>query len=44
MPNNPLVNKKYLLEKFQVRAGWTYAALTEVLHNTATSPMLFLCL
>jgi len=29
----PLVNKKYLLEKFQGKGGWTYAAIPEVLQN-----------
>lgn len=33
MPNNPLVNKEYLLEKYPGKGGWTYAALPEVLQD-----------
>lgn len=29
----PLVNKKYLLEKFQGKGGWTYARIPEVLQD-----------
>ncbi len=29
----PLVNKKYLLEKFPGKGGWTYAVIPEVLQN-----------
>lgn len=29
----PLVNKKYLLEKFQGKGGWTYAQIPEILQN-----------
>jgi hypothetical protein len=29
----PLVNKKYLLEKFQGKGGWTYAKIPEILQN-----------
>jgi hypothetical protein len=29
----PLVNNKYLLEKFPGKGGWTYAAITEVLQH-----------
>ncbi len=32
----PLVDKKYLLEKFQGKGGWTYAAIPEVLQNKHT--------
>ncbi len=28
-----LVNKKYLLEKFQGKGGWTYAAIPEILQD-----------
>ncbi len=28
---NPLVNRKYLLEKFSGKGGWTYAAIPEIL-------------
>lgn len=27
----PLVNKKYRLEKFQGKVGWTYARIPEIL-------------
>jgi len=27
----PLVNRKYLLEKYPGKGGWTYAAIPEVL-------------
>lgn len=29
----PLVNKKYLLEKYSGKGGWTYAAIPEVLQD-----------
>ena len=29
----PLVNRKYLLEKFQGKGGWTYVVIPEVLQN-----------
>lgn len=29
----PLVNKKYLLEKFHGKGGWTYARIPEILQN-----------
>lgn len=29
----PLVNKKYLLEKYPGKGGWTYAVIPEVLQN-----------
>lgn len=29
----PLVNKKYLLEKFAGKGGWTYAQIPEILQN-----------
>jgi hypothetical protein len=29
----PLVNKKYLLQKYPGKGGWTYAAIPEVLQN-----------
>ena len=29
----PLVNKKYLLEKFQGKGGWTYARIPEILQD-----------
>jgi hypothetical protein len=29
----PLVNKKYLLERFQAKGGWTYAAIPEILQD-----------
>ena len=29
----PLVNGKYLLEKFPGKGGWTFAAIPEVLQN-----------
>ena len=29
----PLVNKDYLLEKFQGKGGWTYAAIPEILQD-----------
>lgn len=29
----PLINKKYLLEKFSGKGGWTYAAIPEVLQD-----------
>jgi hypothetical protein len=32
----PLVNKKYLLEKFPGKGGWTYALIPEVLQNRST--------
>lgn len=32
----PLVNKKYLLEKFKGKGGWTYAAIPEILQNKHT--------
>lgn len=31
--NKPLVDKKYLLEKFPGKGGWTYAAIPEVLQS-----------
>jgi len=31
--DKPLVNKKYLLEKYLGKGGWTYAAIPEVLQN-----------
>lgn len=31
--DRPLVNKKYLLEKYPVKGGWTYAAIPEVLQD-----------
>ncbi len=38
MPNQeiPLVNKKYLLQKFQMKGGWTYAEIPEILQNKNT--------
>jgi hypothetical protein len=30
---NPLVNKKYLLEKFPGKGGWTYAVIPEIATN-----------
>jgi hypothetical protein len=30
---NPLVNSKYLLEKFPGKGGWTYAEILEILQN-----------
>ncbi|SOD82746.1 YdeI/OmpD-associated family protein [Spirosoma fluviale] len=32
-PEAPLVNKAYVLEKFPVRGGWTYAVIPEILPN-----------
>ena len=32
----PLVDEKYLLEKFQGKGGWTYAEIPEVLQNKNT--------
>ncbi len=32
-PEKPLVNKKYLLEKYPGKGGWTYAAIPEVLQD-----------
>lgn len=32
----PLVDKKYKLEKFSCKGGWTYAAIPEVLKNPHT--------
>lgn len=29
----PLIDKKYLLEKFPGKGGWTYAAIPEILQN-----------
>lgn len=29
----PLVNKEFLLEKFQGKGGWTFAAIPEILQN-----------
>lgn len=29
----PLVNKKYLLERFQAKGGWTYAQIPEVIQD-----------
>lgn len=34
--SKPLVDKKYLLEKFPGKGGWTYAAIPEVLKNPHT--------
>ncbi|MDD4991540.1 MAG: YdeI/OmpD-associated family protein [Paludibacter sp.] len=31
--DKPLVNKKYLLEKYPGKGGWTYAAIPEVLQD-----------
>jgi len=31
MSEKPLVNKRYLLEKFDAKGGWTYAVIPEVL-------------
>lgn len=31
--DKPLINKKYLLEKFPGKGGWTYAAIPEVLQD-----------
>lgn len=31
--DKPLVNKKYLLERFQAKGGWTYAAIPEILQD-----------
>ena len=31
--DRPLVNKKYLLEKYPGKGGWTYAAIPEVLQD-----------
>jgi len=31
--DNPLVNKKYLLEKFPGKGGWTYAMIPEILQD-----------
>ena len=31
MAENPLVNKKYLLEKFPGKSGWTYTEIPEIL-------------
>ena len=33
LKEKPLVNKKYLLEKYPGKGGWTYAAIPEVLQN-----------
>jgi hypothetical protein len=35
MKEKPLVNKKYTLQKFPGKGGWTYAAIPEVLQNKA---------
>ena len=32
----PLVNKKYKLERFQAKGGWTYAAIPEILQDKHT--------
>lgn len=32
-PDKPLLNKKYLLEKFPGKGGWTYAAIPEILQD-----------
>ena len=29
----PLVNKKYLLQKFEGKGGWTYAQIPEILQD-----------
>ena len=29
----PLVNRKFLLEKYPGKGGWTYAAIPEILQN-----------
>jgi hypothetical protein len=34
--DKPLVNKKYLLEKFPGKGGWTYVLLPEIVKNKAT--------
>jgi len=31
--DKPLLNKKYLLEKFPGKGGWTYAAIPEILQD-----------
>ena len=31
--DKPLVNKSYLLERFQAKGGWTYAKIPEVLQD-----------
>ncbi|MEP7321456.1 MAG: YdeI/OmpD-associated family protein [Saprospiraceae bacterium] len=31
--SKPLVNKKYLLEKFPGKGGWTFAAIPEIMQN-----------
>ena len=33
MENKPLVDQRYLLEKFPGKGGWTYAAIPEILQN-----------
>jgi len=33
MTETPLVNRKYLLEKYPGKGGWTYAAIPEVLQD-----------
>ena len=32
----PLINKKYLLEKFPGKGGWTFARIPDILRNTKT--------
>jgi Domain of unknown function (DUF1905)/Bacteriocin-protection, YdeI or OmpD-Associated len=32
-PEKPLVNKKYLLQKYPGKGGWTYAAIPEILQD-----------
>lgn len=32
----PLVDKEYLLQKFEVKGGWTYAQVPEILPNSNT--------
>ena len=36
MSVKPLVNKKYLLEKYPGKGGWTYARIPEILQDKNT--------
>lgn len=36
MPEKPLVNNDYLLQKFPGKGGWTYAEIPEVLQDKST--------
>jgi len=36
MMDHPLVNQKYILQKFPGKGGWTYAAIPEVLQSKET--------